>query len=808
MRRILLSLAVCLWMGVTVASACTPSSLPLAGNRLPGRFHSAGGCCGSSGISLVVPPAQNLIPHLAIAPKLGDFLLLPNHSSVAAQMLRVPHFVERYPDDGGRPGDATTAYLGYTHDAFYAAFVCKDPDPKEVRAHMVARDSLGNDDKVTLYLDTFGDHRRAFVFQSNALGIQADALYSEQDGYDYSFDTVWDTWGRRTPYGFVVLMRIPFVSLYFAKARPDQLRRWGIILERDVASNGESDFWPRNRHDIAGKLTQERIVEGFQDIGHGQNMQLEPYALARNLRQLNSVNPLNPYFEDKHLQGYAGLDSKFILHNSLVLDTTLNPDFSQVGVDNPAAPNQRFPAYFPEVRPFFIENSSYFQTPINLYYTDNIARPQFGARLTGKAGPWALGLLGVDDRGPGEAVPPGNPEANTRAFNYLARIDRDIGKLSDVGVIYADRQYLGSYNRAGGFDYRARFRNRWTVTGQALTSQTDNRSNSTDGEQECENSSLYCSGQAYVQSLSYSALHNSWWINYDDTAAGFVTDTGFFRRPDVREAKGSYNYTFRPASGPVLSDGINFYSERMWDHHGTPLDFYFNPSYNINFKRQTSFNTWANFGQDRLRPIDYSQLSSDVEYHSHVAGASFYTSPVPYLGFSASYSGGTVINYSPPANQGPAPVDESQPSISLEIKALRAIDLQNSYSFTRFSTLNSGQTVYDNHQIVSRWNYQMTKAASLNLIGQYISTLPNERYTDASSSQSLFADALFTYMPHPGTAFYFGYIGNFDNYDRSLCTRLSDGLCNSSDPILPTNSPTLMNDGKTIYVKMTYLLRF
>ena len=94
-------------------------------------------------------------------------------------------------------------------------------------------------------------------------------------------------------------------------------------------------------------------AEGFSDIEHGQNLQFEPYVLGRNLRQLNTIDPDNPYFQDKHFQGYSGLDAKFILHNSLILDTTVNPDFSQVGIDNPAIPNQRFPPYFAEVRPFF-----------------------------------------------------------------------------------------------------------------------------------------------------------------------------------------------------------------------------------------------------------------------------------------------------------------------------------------------------------------------------------------------------------------------------------------------------------------------
>jgi hypothetical protein len=116
--------------------------------------------------------------------------------------------------------------------------------------------------------------------------------------------------------------------------------------------------------------------------------------------------------------------------------------------------------------------------------------------------------------------------------------------------------------------------------------------------------------------------------------------------------------------------------------------------------------------------------------------------------------------------------------------------------------------VYDNHELISRWNYQMSKALSFNLIGQYISTLPNPQYTSLANSKSLFADALLTYQPHPGTAVYFGYIGNFENVDRALCTRETDGLCNTDDPILPPTYSSLLNTSKTIYVKVSYLLHF
>jgi len=795
---------VCAALCVAVRSWGTPvpripdARLPAA----PGAFNPAAPEGG-----VLLPKGHVFIPRLDTAPKLEDFLGTQLGGG-AQQMLRINSFIQRYPEDGSPPDEPTTAFLGYTHEYFFIAFVCLDRRPGLIRAHMLARDSLSDDDNVQVMLDTFHDERRAFVFESNPLGIQADAMYSEQSGYDFSFDTVWDTWGRRTRSGYVVLMRIPFASLYFVKDAPGAMRTWGIILSRNVSHTNESDYWPRSNHDIAGRLTQDMEIEGFRDVERGQNLQFEPYSLGRNMRQLNTINPINPYFDHKHLQGYAGLDSKFILHNSLVLDTTLNPDFSQVGIDNPAVPNQRFPPYFAEVRPFFIENSSYFMTPFNLYYTNNIVKPQYGARLTGKLGRWAMGVLGVDDRSPGEAVPQGYPGFGTRAHYYVGRLNRDLGSLSNAGLIFADREYGDSFNRAGGLDYRFRLRNRWTITGQGVTSQTRNLSNNTAGEQYCENYAVSCSGQAWTQQLSYSDLHWSWWTAYTDTSAGYVTDTGFFQRPDVRQPNGRIGYTFRPASGPIMSHGPSLYMERIWDHTGLPLDYYFNPSYYFSFHHSTNLSAYLDFGQDRLRPIDYSALPGNVEWHSHTEGVSISSAPEPYLAVSASYNQGTVVNYSPPANQGPAPVNVTEPTANLEIKPIGGIDLQNSYVYTHFTRIDNGQDVYDNHEFISRWNYQLTKAASFNLIGQYIATLPHQESTNLTNSKSLFADALFTYMPHPGTALYFGYIGNFANIDRALCTRETNGECNPLDPILPPTYGSLMNDGKTIYMKVSYLLRF
>jgi len=755
----------------------------------------------NAGPNLVLQPLPGgaphvLVPVLSATPRLADFLPASPTAVAVRQMLRVPNFTQRYPDDGSPSTELTVAYLGYTHEFLYVAFVCADRNPAVIRAHMLPRDSIGEEDSVSVLLDTFHDSRRAFLFKANPLGVQADALYTEQTGSDFSFDTVWDTWGTRTPTGFVILMRIPFSSLRFENASAGVSRTWGLVLARSIARKDEQVFWPQVKHSVAGELTQEAVAEGFQDIERGKNMQIEPYAIAHSFRQLNTVDPNNPVFNQKLLQGYEGLDTKFVLHNSLALDITLNPDFSQIGINNPAPPNQRFQFYYPELRPFFIENSSYFETPLNLYYTPNIQMPQFGGRLTGKAGAYAVGGLLVDDRAPGRQVPESDPAYGSRSHYYVGRVNRDLGHQSNLGVIFADQQYMNSFNRNGGLDYRTRIAGRWTFTGQAVTSETQNTDNS------------WQSGQGYLQGASYSDLHTSLWFHYSDIASGYLTQTGFFTRPDVRQPNLHYAYTFRPAHGPLLSHGPSVYSERIWDHTGLPLDFYFFPSYNFSFKHSTGVSLYAGLSQDRLRPSDYSTLSANVEYKGTGAGVDFYTSPTPSVSLAYSGFAGSSINYSPPAGQGPSPVNVGSDQLSFDIKPVKGLNLASSYEFDRFTQPDSGAVTYDNHQIVERWNLQMDRAWSINFIGEYLATLPNAAYTSVANNKDVYGNLLLTYLPHPGTAFYLGYTTDYVNLNSNLCTRSLNGACNPSFPILPTTSAPQMNDQHILYVKINHLFRF
>src|SRR5262249_17662373 len=149
------------------------------------------------------------------------------------------------------------------------------------------------------------------------------------------------------------------------------------------------------------------------------NMQFIPYGLLAGdhfLDQPGSASAGPPPAYRDTFEHRAGLGAKFVAKDALTFDVTLNPDFSQVESDDPQVTvNQRFAVFFPEKRPFFIENAGFFQTPVNLFFSRDIQDPQFGARMTGKVGLWTLGALLIDDRQPGQGQPSGS-RYDTRAL--------------------------------------------------------------------------------------------------------------------------------------------------------------------------------------------------------------------------------------------------------------------------------------------------------------------------------------------------------------------------------------------------------
>src|SRR5712671_6022823 len=384
----------------------------------------------ATGVSAQVPlrPAPDTakiplsrIPRLHRAPKLEDFL----ENQPRESELTVTDFRQNSPGDGTPATEPTTAYLSYDGKNLYVVFVCQD-ESGAVRAHLSRREGSDQDDGVGVLLDTFRDFHRAYYFFSNPLGVQTDAIYTEGQGYDFSFDTLWGNAGRVTKNGYIVFFSIPFKSLRFSHA-PEQT--WGIALYRTILRKSEYDYWPYVTQRVEGLTQQFAPVGGLENVSPGRNMQFIPYGLLASDHFLYQPPGGPPGFVDQ-FEHRAGLDAKFVAKDSLTFDLTLNPDFSQVESDDPQVTiNQRFAVFFPEKRPFFIENAGFFMTPVNLFFSRQIMNPQFGSRVTGKVGSWTLGALVIDDKQPGQDQPSGSPY-DTRAVDGVVRVAREFGKQS------------------------------------------------------------------------------------------------------------------------------------------------------------------------------------------------------------------------------------------------------------------------------------------------------------------------------------------------------------------------------------------
>jgi len=644
------------------------------------------GVVGSATAGGDTTPARKLtIPRISNPPVLADFLSMEPTNSHG--MVAVKEFVQRRPDDGKPATQRTVVYLGYDDKNLYLVFVCYEADPGKIRANMAKREEVFDDDTILLVLDTFHDGRRAYLFLVNPLGIQADGLVAAGLPDDYSFDALWYSQGKRTAQGYVVWMAIPFKSLRFSS---ESKQTWGIAVGRSSPYLNEQSWWPYVTDRVENVISQAATLDGLENISPGRNLQFIPYGFFRSFRSLDTVNT-PPRFDTKPAKMDLGLDTKAILKDSLVLDFTLNPDFSQVESDEPQVTvNQRFEVFFPEKRPFFLENSTFFQTPINLLFTRRIADPQYGARMTGKLGHYALGAFFIDDRAPGKRVPITDASFGKRAYNGIVRIARDISRESTVGLMFTDRELQGSFNRVVGPDVRIKLSPNWVLQGQGVASHT----------RTLDEQSL--SGPAYLANLSRSGRSLNYSLEYDDIAASFRANDGFIPRVDIRQVNQFIQYSFWPKSKTILNYNPSFSVSGVWDHNGLRQDWLVQPGFDLELRRQTGFFVGYTLKHERFRGTDFPKRNLVLE----VASFAF-----AKISFRAHMETGTDVNFSPATDLPPFLGRITTFRFTNTLRPTNGLRIDNTYIFDRLIQRGTGASVFNNHIARTKFNYQSHRAS-------------------------------------------------------------------------------------------------
>jgi len=493
-------------------------------------------------------PAQEAPPPLEIRRAAGVItidgrLSDPGWSGAAV----IDRFWETQPGDDVEPPVKTTAWVTYDDHFFYIGLDCRDPRPDRIRAPYVDRDNvIGTDDNVAIFLDTRDDHRSAIEFRVNPRGIQGDASYNDANGNeDFSPDYFYDTAAEITATGWTAEVRIPFSSLRYPNKDPQQ---WGILVWRNYPREFRYAFHsspiPRNSNCW---LCHERELTGITGLPGGGHLIVAPYATLKE-EGVPREGPGSDFL-NKPARGNGGVDAKWTPNANTAIDATINPDFSQVESDiGQIAVNNRFALFFPEKRPFFLENVDLFDTPIQAVYTRTITSPRWGARATGKLSSSSYTLLVTEDRGGGSVIIPGSTSSTLAPQDFhsivaIGRVRQDAGN-SFGGLLATDREVEGvGHNRVLGPDFQWRPSQTDLVAGQFLGSDTQTPDRPDLAEQ--WDGRKFSSRAIFLMWL-HTGPHWVFRSTYQDIGDGFRADDGFVPQVGFRQERQFAGYTFFP----------------------------------------------------------------------------------------------------------------------------------------------------------------------------------------------------------------------------------------------------------------------
>ncbi|HEV3467826.1 MAG TPA: DUF5916 domain-containing protein [Pyrinomonadaceae bacterium] len=533
-------------------------------------------------------------------------------------------FVQYRPVDLVAPTKPTEVRIGYDAKTLYIAFHAFD-EPDKVRATVAKRDNVFNDDWVGVWLDTFNDGRRSYELIFNPLGVQADAIFTEGVSEDFSVDIVHESKGSVVSDGYVVEIAIPFKSLRYTAGK-DKL--WGLHLLRTIKRfNNEQSSWMPISKDNSSLLGQRGYVTGLEGISAERTLELIPsFTISESGERVPTITkgqaagleaqglpvPVDTgRFLNHPLDQDIGLTAKFTLTPNSTLDFAYNPDFAQVEADaTVVTANQRFPIFFEEKRPFFLEGKEIFETQISAVHTRTIVDPDYAFKFTGKQGRNTYGLMLASDNAPGNLTeserdfildtrnPLDEREGLAKFLDKNAtvgvlRLKRDFGKESHIGFLGTTYNFVDKHNHVGGFDSRLRLNKTTTFTAQVLGSSSTQPFFYADEDVTADRNEK---GMAYAFYLVDSRRNWGYEVGSVGRSKFFRADLGFNRRFNTNNPTFfvRYNSDEQPKSAIVAWRVYNFMGSNF-DWAGRHQRFVNETQGQLRLQRQT----WVGLGFER-----------------------------------------------------------------------------------------------------------------------------------------------------------------------------------------------------------------
>jgi hypothetical protein len=750
-------------------------------------------------------------------------------------------FVQTQPGDNVAPSRRTEAFLGYDSRNLYVAFRAFD-EPANIRSTVAQRDNVFEDDNVRIVLDTFNDQRRAYILIFNALGIQADGILTEGRGEDYSVDIVMESKGEINQEGYVVEVAIPFKSLRY-EAGGD--RQWGLHLARRIKRfNNELDSWMPLSRDRSDFLGQAGRITGLDGIDTERQLEIIPsLTLSQTGTRVRTLPfsflDLNPgaidpgRFRNDGLDFDPGLTVKFSLTPAITLDFALNPDFAQVEADETVVTaNQRFPIFFEEKRPFFLERIDIFQTRMNVVNTRAIVDPDVAVKLTGRRGRNTFGLLLASDNAPGnfsedernalnecvarrEIDPTINCGSIERLLDRNAligvlRLRRDVGRDSNVGMFATSYNFIERRNQLGGFDGRFRLDPQTIAEFQVVG--THSRRFFYDPDL---NRRTYRTGNGfgYSYALDRSGRNFGFVFNGVGRTRDYRADVGFTPRVNTNQHRAFFRYSTEPqANRTIVSRRLSNQAFVSHDWDGRLQNWQYGPQFMVQFQRQTFVGAGGEIGYERLFEEEFGPRRSATQtgafFGADPERSAYYRTLYGFIesNFNRQYSGELVIIHvwnafdfdfgagprfprvspaaliNPNAPRDPGTGNQFRIEAEFRYQPTAALSISLDYTKSRLTRDDTGLVAFNDNIYSLRSVYQFTR-----------NSFARARLDYSTLDARMRAQVLFGYTPNPGTALYIGYN---DDLNR-----------NGFNPFTGQLEPGFRRNGRTFFIKMSYLFQ-
>ncbi|MEW5982895.1 MAG: DUF5916 domain-containing protein [Acidobacteriota bacterium] len=663
---------------------------------------------------------------------------------------------------GDRLPQRTTVWAAYDRRYLYFAFRCVDPDPAKIKTTIARRDNVWNDDWVGLKLDAMGDGQTSYDMFVNPSGVQGDILTSAAKGENSSVDWVWDSAATETSDGYTVEIRVPVQSIRFRSGTAIPMR---VLFWRRISRLGVSVSWP----DIPpGKSAFERqATMTVPDLEWPGVREVIP-AITDSVRQARST-PGRWGAADNTAN--IGVSAKFGVTSAITLDGTINPDFSQVESDAfQVQVNQRYPIFFSEKRPFFMEGMGVFELAgtggdgnmMTAIHTRRIVDPLFGVKLSGTVGRVTFGTISAADEAAGRLD--AQFEGKRRLFN-IARATYSLGPSSSyLGAIVTDTEFAGGYNRVAGGDVSLRF-------GSQQVTATLLHSASADPGDIGPSSS----GAMAQATYGYSSRRAAFATQVEHYDEGFQMDTAFYNRTGT--------------TGGWMYGGLNFYPDKArapWLKKINPFVYvqYVHDRVQGGDDNIQVFAVRANLtrnGSLRADVIRVREAWARQEFDQHYLRLQGSMQATKWLYLSGQLRAGETLYY-----------DTLNPFVGPSALQSLTLVLQPSARFAQNVTVQrqtldrpaAGGRVYEVLVVNTKTTYQFTPQFSVRGIVQY-----------DSSRRRVLGDFLLSYEVRPGTVFYAGYGALLEQRDyRGNAWVPGEG--------------TYLTTNRGLFAKASYLYRF